>query len=99
MNDDVNILDYRLQQIENEIKGLKELLVTVPILNNDLQNLEHRINVAETNIDLLNKELSKLKSEPMKKSAEKWNYILDYVFKTVVTVIIGYFLYKVGLSK
>lgn len=99
MNDDVNILDYRLQQIENEIKGLKELLVTVPILNNDLQNLEHRINVAETNIDLLNKEVSKLKSEPIKKSAEKWNYILDYVFKTVVTIVIGYFLYKVGLSK
>lgn len=99
MNDDVNILDYRLQQIENEIKGLKELLVTVPILNNDLQNLEHRLNAAETNIDLLTKEVSKIKSEPMKKSAEKWNYILDYSFKTVVTVIIGYFLYKVGLSK
>lgn len=99
MNDELNILDYRLQQIENEIKGLKELLVTVPILNNDLQNLEHRISTAETNIDLLNKEVSKLKSEPMKKSAEKWNYILDYVFKTVVTIVIGYFLYKVGLSK
>lgn len=99
MNDEINILDYRLQQIENEIKGLKELLVTVPILNNDLQNLEHRISTAETNIDLLNKEVSKLKNEPTKKSAEKWNYILDYMFKTVVTIIIGYFFYKVGLSK
>ena len=99
MNDEVNILDYRLQQIENEIKGLKELLVTVPILNNDLQNLEHRISATETNIDLLTKEVSKLKSEPMKKSAEKWNYILDYAFKTIITVVIGYFLYKVGLSK
>lgn len=99
MGDDVNILDYRLQQIENEIKGLKELLVTVPILNNDLQNLEHRISTTETNIDLLNKEISKLKSEPTRKSAEKWNYILDYMFKTVVTIIIGYFFYKVGLSK
>ena len=99
MNEEINVIDYRLQQIENEIKGLKELLVTVPILNNDLTNLEHRIEACETNIDLLNKEVNKLRNEPTKKSAEKWNYILDYMFKTVVTIIIGYFFYKVGLSK
>lgn len=99
MSDDINVIDYRLQSIENEIKSLKELLVTVPILNNELENMEHRLSTAETNIDLLTKEVSKLKSEPIKKSAEKWNYILDYVFKTVVTIVIGYFLYKVGLSK
>lgn len=98
MNDDLNILDYRLKAIENEIKSLKDLLVTVPILNNELQNLEHRVDNCEVNIDLLNKEMTKIKAEPIKKSAEKWKYITDYVFKSIVAIIVGWFLYKVGLQ-
>lgn len=98
MSDDINVIDYRLQSIENEIKGLKELLVTVPILNNDLENLEHRIETCETNIDLLNKEISRLKNEPTKKSAEKWKYISDFIFKSLVAIIVGWFFYRLGLK-
>lgn len=98
MNDDINIIDYRLQQIENEIKGLKELLVTVPILNNSVENMENRIETCETNIDLLNKEITKLKNEPIKKSAEKWKYITDFIFKSLVAIIVGWFFYRLGLK-
>lgn len=98
MNEELSVLDYRLKAIEDELKGLKELLVTVPILNNEMQNLEHRVNVCESNVDMAMKEISKIKAEPMKKSAEKWKYITDYIFKSVVAIVIGYFLYKVGLK-
>lgn len=98
MNDELKLLDFRLKSIEDEIKGLKELLVKVPILTNELESLEHRVSTCETNIDLLNKEITKVKAEPIKKSAEKWKYISDYIFKSVVAIIIGYFLYKVGLQ-
>lgn len=98
MSDDLNVLDYRLQAIENELKSLKELLVTVPVLTKDFENLEHRVDNCEINVDLINKEIAKLKAEPIKKSAEKWKYISDYIFKSIVAIIIGYFLYKVGLQ-
>lgn len=99
MNDEANnILDYRLQSIEHELKSLKELLVTVPILNNDLQNLEHRIETAETNIDILNKEISMLKNEPIRKSADKWKFITDFIFKSIVAIVVGWALIRIGLQ-
>ena len=97
-NEELSVIDYRLKSIEEELKGLKELLVTVPILNNELENLEHRLSTCETNVDIAMKEISNLKAEPVKQNAEKWKYITDYIFKSVVAVVIGYFLFKVGLK-
>lgn len=98
MNEEVNVLDYRLKSIEEEIKSLKELLIKVPVMNNDIENIEHRVNACELNIDSLSTEITKLKNEPIKKNAEKWQFIMDFIFKSVITVIVGYFLVKVGLK-
>lgn len=98
MNEEVNVLDYRLKSIEEEIKSLKELLIKVPVMNNDIENIEHRVNACELNIDSLSAEITKLKNEPIKKNAEKWQFIMDFIFKSVITVIVGYFLVKVGLK-
>lgn len=98
MNEEVNVLDYRLKSIEEEIKSLKELLIKVPVMNNDIENIEHRVNACELNIDSLLTEITKLKNEPIKKNAEKWQFIMDFIFKSVITVIVGYFLVKVGLK-
>lgn len=57
-----NIIDYRLQSIETQIKELKELLITVPILMNklddlskdtkeDLSRLNDKIDVSNANIE------------------------------------------------
>lgn len=94
----IDVLDYRLQSIEAEIKELKGLLVSVPIMNNAIDNLEKRVSTCETNIDLLNREMSKVKNEPVKKSAERWQYISDYIFKTIVTIAVAALLFKMGLK-
>lgn len=94
----IDVLDYRLQSIESEIKELKGLLVSVPIMNSTIGNLEKRVSACETNIDLLNREVTKIKNEPAKKSAERWQYICDYIFKTIVAFGIGAILVKVGLK-
>lgn len=148
MNDENNkeinleVLNYRLETIEAEIKGLKSLLVDVPLLVSKVENMSKdfkedlkqveerieskaaqrdtnlrteiysRIQLAERRITDLeneiakmkvnskesNKEIAELKAAPDKKSAAKWNYIMDYAFKALVTIAVGYFLYKIGLK-
>lgn len=94
----IDVLDYRLKSIEDQIKELKGLLVSVPIMSNTLESLEKRVQACETNIDLLNREVSKVKNEPVKKSAERWQYICDYAFKLIVASGIGAILLKIGLK-
>lgn len=138
----VEILNYRLETIETEIKELKSLLVDVPLLisrvenmsrdfKEDLKHVEERLEsksaqrdtnlrtelysrlqFAEKRITDLeneiakmkvnskesNKEIADLKAAPDKRSAARWNYIMDYAFKAIVTVAIGFFMYKIGLS-
>ena len=138
----VEVLNYRLEAIETEIKNLKSLLIDVPLLISKVENLSKdfkedlkqveerleskaaqrdtnlrtelysRLQLAERRITELenevvriksnskesNKENADLKAAPDKKSAAKWNYIMDYAFKTIVTIAVGYFVYKIGLS-
>lgn len=138
----VEVLNYRLEAIETEIKNLKSLLIDVPLLiskvevmskefKEDLKQTEERLEskaaqrdtnlrteiysrlqLAERRITELenevtkiksnskenNKDIAELKAAPDKKSAAKWNYIMDYAFKALVTIAVGYFLYKIGLS-
>lgn len=138
----VEVLNYRLEAIETEIKNLKSLLIDVPLLiskvevmskefKEDLKQTEERLEskaaqrdtnlrteiysrlqLAERRITELenevtriksnskesNKEIAELKAAPDKKSAAKWNYIMDYAFKALVTIAVGYFLYKIGLK-
>ena len=138
----VEVLNYRLEAIETEIKNLKSLLIDVPLLISKVENLSKdfkedlkqveerleskaaqrdtnlrtelysRLQLAERRITELenevvriksnskesNKEIADLKAVPDKKSAAIWNYIMDYAFKTIVTIAVGYFLYKIGLS-
>lgn len=138
----VEVLNYRLEAIETEIKNLKSLLIDVPLLiskvevmskefKEDLKQTEERLEskaaqrdtnlrteiysrlqLAERRITELenevtkiksnskenNKDIAELKAAPDKKSAAKWNYIMDYAFKALVTIAVGYFMYKIGLS-
>ena len=139
----IEILNYRLETIETEIKELKSLLVDVPLLISKVENMSKdfkedlkrveerleskavqrdtnlrteiysRLQFAEKRItDLENevarmkvnskendKEIADLKAAPDKKSAARWNQIIDIAFKALITAAVGYFMYKIGLSK
>lgn len=159
MNDEntFEVLSYRLSAIETELKELKELLVTVPIvvnkldsfqaetkeelekLNNKIDNAnaniekkmsislnteisrvetkiktneealrmearnrieqaEKRLDTLEVNLDLLTKTVNDIRSAGDKKAASRFNYIVDYTWKTLIGIAVGYFMYKIGLS-
>ena len=152
----IEVFGYRLSAIENELRELKELLITVPIvvnkldslqaetkeeleklnakidnanssiekkINSNLQNeitrietkiktneealrmearnrmeqAEKRLDAIEINLDLLTKTVNDVRSAGDKKAASRFNYIIDYAWKTLVGIAIGYFIYKLGL--
>ena len=164
-NQSLEVITYRLDSIENEIKGLKELLISVPLLVSKLDDLkietkdeleklngkidisnrnieekfnqkiideinrietkmesnenalrlearsrmeaaEKRLDNIEVNHDLLIKDVSNMKSEisvlknaPDKKSASKWNYIAESIFKTIVGIVVAYLIMKMGIKE
>ena len=55
------VINVRLKSIEATLSDLKDLLIKVPIMVNDMADLERRTTTAETNIDVLAKEVTHLK--------------------------------------
>lgn len=62
-----NIIDFRLQSIETQLKELKELLVTVPILMNKLEDLSKD---TQKDIDKLNEKIDVSNSNIEKKISD-----------------------------
>lgn len=71
---DLNLINYRLTAIEKELKELKDLLVTVPLLMKQLESttkmfddkiniVENKVKQNEINNDLAITEVSKIKTE------------------------------------
>lgn len=164
-NISTDVIVFRLDSIENELKELKNLLIDVPLLvsrledlksdhqkdiesingkidtanrnieekfnqkivdevnrvetkiktnekalrlelENKLESIEKRIDTTDVNYDLLLKEVSVMKSDistlknaPDKKSASKWNYISENIFKTIVGIGIAYLIMRLGLGE
>lgn len=95
-------LSGEVSRIEEKIKTNEDALRMEA--RNRMEQVEKRLDAVEINIDLLNKklgdvkdELTKVKEEPVRHQAKRWNYIVDYVYKGLVAVAIGYFFYLLNL--
>lgn len=105
----LDTINFRLDAIEKSITGLTNLLVKVPIMDNEvkalqkeIQNQDKRISELkkETNdeIENLKTEITTLKNAPDKKKSELFTVITDYIYKALVVACVGYIFYKVGLA-
>lgn len=91
-------VNYRLEKIENSIEELRKVLVDSRIHAHDIEDMKSDIIRHEGKIDKLENKVQELELKPTKEKADKWQYILDYVFKSIVAVAIGVILVKVGLK-
>ena len=99
-NEDENykLLEYRLGQIEQTVKSMKITLdnfttqmATFAAYGLRLSALEDEMNKAKINI-------AELQSAPYKKDANKWNNVVEWIFKTLVLACMGIILAKIGLK-
>lgn len=91
-------VNYRLEKIENSIEELRKVLVDSRIQAHDIEDMKSDILRHEGKFDKLENKVHELEVKPTKEKADKWQYILDYVFKSIVAVAIGTILVKVGLK-
>ena len=81
---------YRLSQIEKSLEELKELIVSVKLNEKDIQDLSARLDKVEGKVESVEDSVRELQSLPNKNGSEKWNFIVDYVFKFAVTGAVAY---------
>lgn len=97
-NTDLTLINYRLEAIENSLAEVKSLLVDVPRLADRVTLCEKQSTENKDNIEKLEKEIQDIKVKPIKKDAQKWQYILDFIFKSFVAAAAVYFLSKIGIK-
>ena len=97
-------LTNEISRLETKIQNNVETLKLE--INNKIDQVEKRIDNVEVNQDLFAKDVSSIKSDvvalkaaPDKKSASKWNYIVENIFKTVVGIGIAYLIMRLGLGE
>lgn len=109
MADENETLVYRMDSIESQIKEinakidkLTDAIMQSQINNNsttkDIEQIMHNQDKMQDEISSLKKQVAELQAAPVKKDADKWRYILDYLFKAIVACGVTAFLIRLGLK-
>ena len=91
-------IDFRLDKIEKAIEELKSIVVESKIQRHDIDDMKSDILKWENKIDTLEIKMRAIESRPEKERAQKWQYIIDYVLKTLIALAVGALLVKMGLK-
>lgn len=91
-------VNYRLEKIENLIEELRKVLIDSRIQAHDIEDIKTDILRHDKDIDSLGAKIRELEMKPTREKADKWQFILDYVFKSIIAVAIGAIFIKVGLK-
>ena len=94
-----DLIAFRLNNIESQLAEMQQLIKTNIIQDKDINNLQDRMTLAENDIVYLKSQVNVLRQEPIKKSAKRWEYVIDYIFKALVAIGVTAMLIKMGLSK
>lgn len=97
--------DYRLNKMESQLEllaqkvdKLLELFTEFKIQKKDIENIFNRQDELQNDIKAMKEEIQNLKNAPVRRSAEKWNYIIEYAFKSFIALVFAAVLVKVGLK-
>lgn len=91
-------VNYRLEKIENSIEDLRKVLIESRIQAHDIEEMKSDIAKVSGKVEGIETKLQILELKPTKEKAEKWQYIIDYVFKTLIALAVGALLVKMGLK-
>lgn len=100
-----DMIDFRLTSIEKTLSELKDVMLENKMQARDIQELNKQqrelidaINAHEKRIRDNENDIKDLKNRPVQEKAQKWQFIMDYLFKAVVAIAAGILLAKIGLN-
>ena len=97
-DENYKLLEYRLEQIEQTIKSMKITLDNFTTQMATFASYGLRLSALEDEMNKAKEEIAEINSAPYKKDANKWNNIIEWIFKAIVLSCMGVILTKVGLK-
>lgn len=85
--DNFKTVNYRLSCMEKTLTELKNVVLENKLQAKDIKSLETKQDDFTDAINAHDKRLRALEVQPTKEKAEKWQYILDFAFKSALTTI------------
>lgn len=95
---DLGTVNFRLSQIEDSIKDLRTVVLETKLQERDIKDLSEQQTELLQAINAHDARLKTLEQKPLKEKAEKWQYIMDFIFKVLVAAAITYVLSKIGIN-
>lgn len=95
---DTKIINYRLTNIESTLSELKTVIVENKLQEKEIQDIKGKLVECLQAFNAHDKRIRNLELEPVKNKADKWQQIVDMVFKTVIAGAIGFVAVKFGLK-
>lgn len=92
----LEIMSFRLTNIEKSIAELKDVVLETKLQERDIKDLTAAQNELLKAINAHDMRIKNLELKPTKERADRWQFIVEYIFKTVVAGIIIYFLKKIN---
>ena len=96
-NVDISTVNFRLSQIEESIKDLRTVVLETKLQERDINDLNEQQTELLQAINAHDARLKTLEQKPLQEKADKWQYILDYIFKAGVAAAVTYVLVKMGI--
>lgn len=93
-----DLIQFRLDSIDDQLKQMQDIIKSNILQDRDIEDLRQRMLLAESEIESIKTNISKLENQPTLEKATRWKYITDYIFKILVAAGVAGLAYKLGLS-
>ncbi len=91
-------VNYRLSNIEKTLSELKDVVLENKLQARDIKDLSAKINNISDMLQSQERRIQVLETKPTQEKAERWQYIVDYIFKGVIAFIAGLIVIKINLK-
>ena len=95
---DISTVNFRLSQIEDSIKDLRTVVLETKLQERDIKDLYAQQTELLQAINAHDARIKTLEQKPLQDKANKWQYIMDFIFKVLVAAAITYLLSKFGIN-
>ena len=94
----LDLIDYRLTAIESTLAEMKNLLLTTKLQNQRLDTLEDNQRKIEKKVDKNETDIAKLKNRPNEEKANKFDSVVNLIFKIFITAVVSFACVKIGIK-
>ena len=98
-NDNVKIINYRLDKLEETLSQLKDIIVNDRLQQKELEIVKTKLEEITAAVNAQEARLKNLEIQPVAQQAAKWKQIADAAFKFAIGAGLSYIAVKLGLSK